>query len=128
MHKAILFSARSMSSRQNDRPLPSWFVPAQYPVMRLMGTFAGILLILLTLIDGFETILQPRRVTHRFRYARLFYRSTWRIWRFLALRFSVGKRRETVLSIFGPLSLLGLFASWILWLIFGFTLIFWSRQ
>jgi hypothetical protein len=95
--------------------------------MRALGTLAGILLILLTLIDGFETILQPRRVTHRFRYARLFYRATWRIWRFLALQFSVGKRREAFLGVFGPLSLLGLFASWVVSLIFGFTLIFWSR-
>ena len=95
--------------------------------MRLLGTLAGILLIILTLVDGFETILQPRRVTHRFRFARLFYRSTWRIWRFLAMRFSVGKRRESFLSVFGPLSLLGLFASWIIGLIFGFALIYSSR-
>jgi len=95
--------------------------------MRALGTLAGILLIILTLIDGFETILQPRRVTHRFRYARLFYRATWRVWRLVALRFSVGKRREAFLSIFGPLSLLGLFSSWVIALIFGFALIFWSR-
>ncbi len=95
--------------------------------MRLLATLAGILLIILTLVDGFETILQPRRVTHRFRFARIFYRATWRIWRFLAMRFSVGKRREAFLGVFGPLSLLGLFASWIASLIFGFALIYWSR-
>jgi hypothetical protein len=95
--------------------------------MRVLGTIAGILMIVLTLVDGFETILQPRRVTHRFRYARLFYRSTWRIWRFLAMRFSAGKRREAFLGVFGPLSLLGLFASWVLVLIVGFALIYWSR-
>src|SRR5882672_7661183 len=95
--------------------------------MRVLGTLAGIFLIILTLVDGFETILQPRRVTHRFRYARLFYRSTWRIWRFVAMRFSIGKRREAFLGVFGPLSLLGLFASWIVALIFGFALIYWSR-
>jgi hypothetical protein len=66
-------------------------------------------------------------VTHRFRYARLFYRSTWRVWRFLAMRFSVGKRREAFLGVFGPLSLLALFASWLFGLILGFALIFWSR-
>jgi hypothetical protein len=96
--------------------------------MRVLGTLLGILLIILTLVDGFETILQPRRVTHRFRYARLFYRATWRIWRFLALRFAVGKRREAFLGIFGPLSLLGLFASWIVALILGFAVIYWSRN
>ncbi len=95
--------------------------------MRFIGTLAGIALIVLTLIDGFETILQPRRVTHRFRYARLFYRGTWRIWRLVAMGFTVGRRREAFLGVFGPLSLLGLFASWIAALIFGFALIFWSR-
>ena len=49
--------------------------------MRVLGTLCGILLIVLILVDGFETILQPRRVTHRFRYARLFYQSIWRVWR-----------------------------------------------
>src|SRR5215212_8812284 len=95
--------------------------------MRLLATLAGILLIILTLVDGFETILQPRRVTHRFRFARVFYRSTWRVWRFLAMRFSVGKRRESFLGVFGPLSLLRLFASWVLVLIVRFALIYWSR-
>ena len=95
--------------------------------MRVLGTLAGILLIILTLIDGFETILQPRRVTHRFRYARFFYRATWRVWRTLAMGFNPGKRREAFLGVFGPLSLLGLFASWIICLILGFALIYWTR-
>src|SRR3954471_17759301 len=95
--------------------------------MRVLGTLAGILMIILTLVDGFETILQPRRVTHRFRYARLFYRSTWRVWRAMARLFTVGRRREAFLGIFGPLSLLGLFASWVAGLILGFALVFWSR-
>src|SRR2546421_1895340 len=96
--------------------------------MRLLGTLLGIVIIIITLVDGFETILQPRRVTHRFRFARAFYRSTWRMWRLVATQFSVGRRREAVLGIFGPLSLLGLFASWCIGLIIGFSLIFWSRS
>src|SRR3954469_9792419 len=96
--------------------------------MRVLGTLAGGGLILLTLIDGFETILQPRRVTHRFRYARLFYQSIWRVWRLVALQLSIGKRREAFLGVFGPLSLLALFASWVFGLILGFALVFWSRS
>src|SRR5438477_11844133 len=94
--------------------------------MRLLGTLLGIILIILTLVDGFETILQPRRVTHRFRYARLFYRSTWTIWRRIALRVKSGKRREAFLGTFGPLSLIGLFVTWCVSLIFGFALLHWS--
>jgi hypothetical protein len=37
-----------------------------------------------------------------------------------------GKRREYFLSVFGPLSLLGLFATWVLSLIAGFALLQWS--
>ena len=89
--------------------------------MGVMGILASIFVIILVLIDGFETILQPRRVMHRWRYARLFYRSTWRVWRAAALLIGPGKRREAFLSIFGPLSLLGLFATWVAGLIFGFA-------
>src|SRR5262249_17032384 len=84
---------------------------------------AALALILAALIDAFETILLPRRVIHRFRYARLFYRSTWRIWRAAALLIAPGKRREAFISIFGPLSLLGLFCSWVRGVIVGFGLV-----
>jgi hypothetical protein len=43
-------------------------------------------LIALILLDSFETVVLPRRVIHRFRFARLFYRSASLLWRFLALR------------------------------------------
>ena len=37
-----------------------------------------------------------------------------------------GRAREAMLSVFGPLSLLGLFVSWVLSLIIGFTFMQWS--
>lgn len=94
--------------------------------MRIVLTLASLALILLALVDGFETILLPRRVTRRYRYARLFYRAAWRPWRATALRLPQGEHRETFLSLFGPLSLLGLFASWLAGLIVGFGLLHWS--
>ena len=89
--------------------------------MQIVGALVGLILIVMTLVDGFETILQPRRVTHRFRFARLFYRSSWSLWHAAALGLFTGKRREAFLSIFAPLSLLGLFATWVIGLIFGFA-------
>ena len=89
--------------------------------MRIVGTLIGLVLIVMTLVDGFETILQPRRVMHRFRFARLFYRSAWNLWHAAALGRFTGKRREAFLSIFAPLSLLGLLATWVVGLIFGFA-------
>jgi hypothetical protein len=79
--------------------------------------------ILLVLVDGFQTMVLPRRVAWRFRPARLYYRATWRVWRAAAYLWPAGKRRHTFLSIFGPLSLLGLFTTWVLGLILGFALL-----
>jgi hypothetical protein len=87
---------------------------------------ASLALIVLVLWDGFEAMVLPRRVTRAFRLTRFFYRTTWTLWRAVARRMAPGKRRETFLSLFGPLSLLGLFATWVLGLITGFGLLHWS--
>ncbi|HVP13291.1 MAG TPA: potassium channel family protein [Phycisphaerae bacterium] len=94
--------------------------------MRILGIIGSLVLILLPLVDAFESILLPRRTTHRFRYARRFFRSTWSFWRALALRMKAGKRRAAFLGVFGPLFLLCLFTTWVLVLIVGFGLLHWS--
>ena len=94
--------------------------------MAFFPAILSIAIIVFTLMDGFEAMILPRRVTRPFRYARLFYRSTWSIWRFVACLLGPGKKRETFLSLFGPLSLLGLFASWVVGLIGDFALLHWS--
>jgi len=87
---------------------------------------AGVMLIVATLLDAVETILLPRRINHRFRYSRLYYRTNWRMWRRITLFLPVGRVREAMLGSFGPLSLLGLFVSWVVSLIIGFTCLQWS--
>jgi hypothetical protein len=94
--------------------------------MSVIGIAGGLILIVLTLLDGFETMLQPRRVTHRFRFARTYYRYSWSVWHAVATRIGRLKWREAFLGVFGPLSLLGLFASWIAALIVGFALLHWG--
>ena len=94
--------------------------------MSVLAALAGLSLIFLVLVDSFETTVLPRRVTHRFRFARLFYRSTWRLWRGLALQIPRGKQREAFLSVFEPLSLLALLIAWVGGLIVGFGLFHWS--
>src|SRR5213080_2261764 len=95
----------------------------------MMGTFIaaiGVFLIIVVLWDVFETIVLPRRVTRRFRLTRYFYRSIWQPWSALARMVRKSKRRETLLSIFGPLSLLMLLVMWAATLVFAFTLIHWE--
>src|SRR5713226_5743970 len=95
-------------------------------IMWTVSTLAGLVLIVLVLVDGFEAMVLPRRVTRLYRPARLYYRTTWTLWRLAALRIRPGKRREAFLSVFGPLSMLGLFATWVSGLIVGFGWLHWS--
>jgi len=89
--------------------------------LRLFAAILGFALIVLTLWDVFETIILPRRVTRQFRLARFFYRSTWRPWSLIARIIRERNRRESFLSFYGPLSLLGLFAFWAVGLMFAFA-------
>jgi len=87
------------------------------------GAFAaGLAIFLIVLWDAFEAIILPRRVTRKFRLTRLFFRTTWGIWRTMACLIPARKTRETLLGFFGPLSLLLLVAVWAVGLIFGFGL------
>ncbi|MFS8084189.1 MAG: potassium channel family protein, partial [Acidobacteriota bacterium] len=86
----------------------------------------GLVLIVVVLWDVFETIVLPRRVTRRVRLTRLFYRSVWQPWSGIAQQFKNNKRRETFLSIFGPLSLLVLLTLWAATLVLGFACIHWA--
>ena len=91
--------------------------------VEIIGILFSLFMIIGILVEGFETIVVPRRVVHRFRYTRLYYRVSWRAWRTIASRLGNAKRREAMLSWFGPLSWVGLFASWALGLVFAFALL-----
>jgi ion channel len=87
------------------------------------GAFAaGVAIFLIVLWDAFEAIILPRRVTRRFRLTRAFYKFTWNIWKLGTQLVATRKRRETLLSFFGPLSLLVLVGVWAVGLVLGFGL------
>ena len=87
----------------------------------------GSVLIFIVLWDAFETIILPRRVTSRIRLARLFYRYTWLAYSAVISKFLPSKRQESLLSFYGPLSLLGLVGLWAGGLILGFAFLFWAE-
>jgi hypothetical protein len=95
-------------------------------IMRIFAAIFGIVVILLVAKDTFETIVLPRRVIRRIRITRLYFRVTWTVWRFLGRLMRSGARRESYLSYYGPLSLLGLFAFWAVLFVFGFGLLLWG--
>lgn len=94
--------------------------------MAILAAISGILLILLVLWEGFETIILPRRVTRRFRLTRFFYHSSWRPWVMIISGIVPARQRENWLSYFGPLSLLLLLSIWAGGLISGFAIIHWA--
>ena len=94
--------------------------------MAWLGALAAIVLIAVVLIDAFEVMILPRRVSYPWRPTRLFYQTGWIAWRAACQGIRPGRRRQLFLSVFGPLSLLMLMGLWALGLIAGFTLLHWS--
>jgi Ion channel len=94
----------------------------------ILPAIAGVLIILSVLWEAFEAVVLPRRATRRFRITRLFYRSTWIPWRWIAHQIRPTKTRETFLSFYGPLSILFLFVCWAIGLVFGFGLLYFSAS
>ena len=96
--------------------------------MQFIVGLGSLVLMFAVFIDAFEAVLLPRRVSHSYRFLRFFYRHTWRSWRILVGFISSPRRRETMLSLFGPLALLVLFASWAAGLIVAFASLHWALE
>ena len=94
--------------------------------MHPWATAVGSLLTLVILWDAFQTIILSRRVSRRFRPTRAFYRLLWTPLRAATKRLPPSNRRENILMVFGPLSLLLLIALWALGLIVSFALLHWG--
>jgi hypothetical protein len=83
----------------------------------------GVIIICVVLLDAFETVVLPRRVTRHFKLTAWFYRRTWIPWRKIARSIRTSSRQQSFLGYFGPLSLIMLLAFWAAGLIFGFALL-----
>jgi hypothetical protein len=88
--------------------------------IKTIATVFGFALILFILLEVFEALVLPRRVLRPFRFTRLYYQFSWRAWAASSRVFPAGAKRQTFLSLFGPLSLLILFGVWAMALMAGF--------
>jgi hypothetical protein len=95
-------------------------------IVRVVVAIVAVLMIAGVMLDVFETVVLPRRVSRRFRLTRLYFRSTWKGWSALARRISSVERRESILAIYGPLALLLLLALWAALLILAYGLLYWA--
>ena len=96
--------------------------------MPLIALLLGAVLVLVTLIDAFEVVLLPRPVRRRIRLNRYFFKCTWDIWAWCADLWLTGRRREDFIGVYGPLSMVMLFALWAASLVVGFGLMQWALQ
>jgi Ion channel len=96
--------------------------------MHTFSFITGLLLILSVLLDAFQTVILPRRATGRFRLTRLFYVFTWTPWSAIASRMKDSRKRETVFSFYGPLSLVFLIVAWAGALVVGFSLMYFGLR
>lgn len=94
--------------------------------MKILIAIVGFFILFATLWEAFESIILPRRVTRPLRLARMYYRITWTLWAAMNRLMPSKKVRDAQLSYYGPLSLLGLFATWAFLLILAFAMLHWA--
>lgn len=94
--------------------------------MHLFAAIAGCCLLALVLVDAFNTLVLARRTEHVFRITRLYYWLTWSPFAAVGRRIQSPRGREGFLSVYGPLSLLMLFALWAAGLLVAFGLLQWA--
>jgi hypothetical protein len=94
--------------------------------MRAAGAILGLLLLTVVLSDAFEVMLLPRRVRRKMRLVTYLLRSTWFVWSSAAAYLRPGPRRDSFLSLYGPLSLLMLIGVWVAGLIAAFGIVSWG--
>jgi len=91
--------------------------------MPTFTTIVGLIIIAAVLLDAFETVVLPRRVSRHFRLTAWLFRRIWKPWVALARFIHSPSLRESFLGYFGPLFSILLLVAWAVSLIFAFTLL-----
>ena len=96
--------------------------------MRILLGLVALAALAVVLQDAFEVMLLPRRVRRQLRLVRIYFRLSWSAWSTISLRFRKPTRREHLLALYGPLSMLTLFAIWAGSLIVAFGTLEWAWE
>lgn len=94
--------------------------------MSTLGVLLGLLVLAAVASDAFEVMLLPRRVRRQLRPVRVFFQASWAVWATVAKRIKKGRRRDTFLSFYGPLSMVLLLSFWAGGLLLSFALLHWG--
>jgi Ion channel len=96
-------------------------------VVDFLALVAGLVLVLVSASDAVSTLVTTRRRRGRHWPTQVFYRRTWRAWVAIGRRASP-ERREGLLAVYGPLSLLGLLVTWVVLLVAGWGAVWWGLR
>jgi hypothetical protein len=96
--------------------------------VHIVALVAGCVIVGSILWDAFEALILPRTPIRTLRLTRLFYRITWRRWCQHARLVRSDRRRERLLAVYGPLSVIALLTLWASGLVLGFALLQWSQR
>lgn len=94
--------------------------------VQILTLIAGIACLFFALLDAFQTVILPRRATGKFRITHIFYIVTWGPWSWISSWVKSERKRKTMLSVYGPLSLVLLIVIWAGALVVGFAFIFYG--
>ena len=94
--------------------------------MPIVTGILALLIIYFVLLDVFEVMILPRRVTRALRLASIINRLAWTPWSAIGRRIHDRNRRENFLGMYGPLGLLVLLFIWAFGIIFGIALLLWA--
>jgi Ion channel len=96
-------------------------------VVEVLAVLAGLALVLVAAGDAVSTLVTTRRRHAGHWPTPVYYRWSWRVWRAVARRGSP-ERREQILGVYGPLSLLGLLVFWVVLLVAGWGAVWWGLR
>ncbi|MDP9342186.1 MAG: potassium channel family protein [Actinomycetota bacterium] len=94
--------------------------------MRWLALPVGIVLLVVTLLDVFRTMVIPRAFRGRYRLTRLIFLAVWRPWRWVGLRAKTQESREHILAGAAPMGLFVLLGAWAALTTLGYGLMLWS--
>ena len=66
----------------------------------IFASIVGLVIVAVVLLDAFETVVLPRRVTRHFRLTAWFYRRTWVPWQKIAGHIQPPSRQQNFLGYF----------------------------
>ena len=96
--------------------------------MQWLWVGAGLVVVVGTLADAFDTLLATGIEGSRFSPTAVFYTRTWKPWRHLGGRITSSRRRERWMALYGPLSIIGLLCMWTAGQILGWSLVWWGLR